>query len=223
MQIKAILFDLDGVLVDTARFHFQAWRRLANSLGFDFSEKDNEQLKGVSRMESLELILGWSRLMLSEKEKERLAELKNLWYQEMIGDMGPKDLLPCSVEVLDMLKGSGVSLGIGSASRNAAFILERTGIAPYFEVVVDGHAVTKGKPHPEVFLAGASGLDVDPAACAVFEDAEKGLQAARAAKMLAIGIGSEEDLPSAHFCIPSLCAFDPPTWDTLAGESMAQG
>lgn len=213
MQIKAFLFDLDGVLVDTARFHFQAWRRLANSLGFDFSEKENEQLKGVSRMESLGLILSWGKLMLSDKEKERLAELKNLWYQEMIQDMGPADLLPCSMEVLTSLKARNMALGIGSASKNAGFILERTGITSFFDVVVDGHQVVKGKPDPEVFLTGAAVLGVEPGACAVFEDSEKGLQAARSAGMLAIGIGNSQDLPSAKYCISGLCDFD---WGQLA-------
>lgn len=208
MQIKAFLFDLDGVLVDTAHFHFMAWRRLANSLGFDFTERENEQLKGVSRLESLELILGWGRMMLSDKEKERLAELKNLWYQEMIQDMGPTDLLPCSMETLEMLRSRGYMLGIGSASKNAEFILERTGISGHFQTVVDGHQVGMSKPDPEVFLKGAAMLGVSPDACAVFEDSEKGLQAALVAGMFGIGIGDTQVLPSARLCISGLCDFN---------------
>ena len=202
LNIKACIFDLDGVIVDTAKYHFIAWRRLANELGIDFTEKDNEKLKGVSRMGSLELILEWGGLSLDENKKLELAARKNEWYLEYILQMKPGEILPGVILFLDTLREKGIKIGLGSASKNAPTILNRLKLENYFESIIDGTKVTNSKPHPEVFLKGAAELGVAPGNCIVFEDASKGIDAALNGGMLAVGIGKEEDLGHAHFVIP---------------------
>lgn len=203
-NIKALLFDLDGVLVDTAVFHFRAWKRLANSLGFDFTEKENEQLKGVSRDRSLRLILNWAGIEKTEAEREELAARKNEWYLELVNRMKKGDTLPGAEDFLKRAKAAGYKLALGSASKNAGLILERTGIKPYFDAMIDGNRVSASKPDPEVFLMGAEALGVRPADCLVFEDAQAGIDAARAGGMHVVGIGKEEDLNGADFVIRDL-------------------
>jgi len=200
--IKACIFDLDGVIVDTAKFHFLAWRRLANELGFDFTEAQNEKLKGVSRIQSLELILQWGGRTLDEPAKLVLAEQKNEWYREYIMKMEPGDILEGVEDFLAELKENGIKIGLGSASKNAETILQRVGLTGVFEVVIDGNRHTKSKPDPEVFLTAAAGLGIAPENAIVFEDAEKGVDAALNGGFYAIGVGSPEVLGHAHFVIP---------------------
>ncbi|QRY57019.1 beta-phosphoglucomutase [Sphingobacterium siyangense] len=202
--VKAVIFDLDGVLVDTAIYHFQAWHRLAEDLGYSFSIVDNEQLKGVSRIESLELILKWAGVEKSEAEKADLLVLKNQWYLELIEQLSPEHLLSGSLELLKKLQEKGIKIGLGSASKNAMGILEKTGIIPYFDALIDGNVVQLSKPNPEVFLKGAEVLEIAPAHCLVLEDAQAGIDAARAAGMQVIGIGLEEHLKGADLVVADL-------------------
>lgn len=189
-EIKGVIFDLDGVLVDTAVFHFQAWKRLAQELGFDFTEIENEQLKGVSRIASLEKILTWAGVDASESEKIEMAERKNRWYLDLVEQMKADEILPGSLKLLHWLKENGYQIALGSASKNAPLILEKTGMISFFDVLVDGNSVSLSKPHPEVFLKAARELELFPESCLVFEDAQAGVDAARAAGMKVIGIGS---------------------------------
>ncbi|APU96450.1 MULTISPECIES: beta-phosphoglucomutase [Sphingobacterium] len=202
--VKAVIFDLDGVLVDTAIYHFQAWHRLAEDLGYSFSIVDNEQLKGVSRIESLELILKWAGVEKSEAEKADLLVLKNQWYLELIEQLSPDHLLSGSLELLKKLQQKGIKIGLGSASKNAMGILEKTGIIPYFDALIDGNVVQLSKPNPEVFLKGAEVLEIAPAHCLVLEDAQAGIDAARAAGMQVIGIGLKEHLRGADLVVADL-------------------
>lgn len=188
-QSKGVVFDLDGVLVDTAIYHFQAWKRLANELGIDFTAAENEQLKGVSRMQSLEKILHWGRLDLDEKKKLLLAAQKNVWYLEFIQQMDEGGLLPGARELLIWLHDQGFKVALGSASKNAKLILQRTGIESLFDAVVDGNVVNESKPNPEVFLRAATYLGLAPHDCLVFEDAQAGIDAGRAAGMMVVGVG----------------------------------
>ncbi|CCQ96377.1 Beta-phosphoglucomutase [[Clostridium] ultunense Esp] len=206
-SFKAFLFDLDGVLVDTAKYHFLAWKRLANELGFDFTEEQNERLKGVSRMRSLEILLEIGNIEVGVEKKEELASKKNEWYVEYISTMDPSQILPGVKEFLQELKNAGKKTALGSASKNAMTIVTNTGLLPYFDAVIDGTKVTKAKPDPEVFLLGAKELDVEPKECVVFEDAEAGIEAAKRAGMYAVGIGSYQRLSKADLVIPSLNGF----------------
>lgn len=201
-MIKACIFDLDGVIVDTAKYHFQAWRRLANELGFDFSEADNEQLKGVSRMESLDIILGWGGITPSKEQKLELADRKNEWYKDLISHMQPGEILPGVPEFLDDLQRHGIRIALGSASKNAGAVIQSIGLEDCFEVIVDGRQTTRSKPDPQVFLLAAAELGLQPAACIVFEDADSGIEAALAGGFYAVGVGSPEVLGKAHMVIP---------------------
>ncbi|WP_166332991.1 beta-phosphoglucomutase [Sphingobacterium chungjuense] len=204
LKRPAYIFDLDGVLVDTAVFHYQAWKRLANQLGFDFTVVQNEQLKGVSRVESLEKILDWGVVSKSEAEKLALAQQKNDWYLEKVAQMTASDLLPGVLEFLEQASSAGKKISLGSASKNAPLILEKTGIARFFDAIVDGNEVTLSKPNPEVFLCAARKLGFPPEDCLVFEDAEAGVAAAIAGGMAVIGIGEEGALPEANVLVSDL-------------------
>lgn len=203
-RIQACLFDLDGVIVDTAKHHYHAWKRLANVLGFDFTEQDNEQLKGVSRLRSLEILLEIGRLSLDPAMKEHLAVQKNSWYVESIAGMTEADVLPGARRFLNELRGQGIRTALGSASKNAMTILRNTGMARHFDVVIDGTKTAAAKPDPEVFLLGALELAVTPDRCVVFEDAEAGIEAALRAGMYCIGVGALPTLGKAHFVIRGL-------------------
>jgi len=200
----ACIFDLDGVLVDTAVYHYQAWKKLANSLGFDFSHAQNEQLKGVNRMRSLDMILNWGGITKTDAEKEELAGLKNSWYVDMISKMSATEVLPGTLELLEGLKSKGIKMALGSASKNSGLILERTNLTHFFDAVVDGNSVTTSKPDPEVFVKGAELLNTPAANCIVFEDASAGVQAAISAEMAVVGIGEAENLPGADMIIKDL-------------------
>lgn len=199
-MIKGFLFDLDGVIVDTAVFHFQAWRRLAQKLGGDFTEEQNEQLKGVSRVDSLKKIIEWTGATVSDEEFQTLMVEKNEWYLELVQGLGPQDALPGALDFLQTAYDQGVKIALGSASKNAPMILEKLGITPLFTAIIDGNNVVNGKPHPEVFLKGAEALGLEPSECVVFEDSIAGVQAAKTGGMSSVGIGDAETLQAdIHF------------------------
>jgi beta-phosphoglucomutase len=202
--IKACIFDLDGVIVDTAVYHYKAWKRLANELGFDLTEADNEKLKGVSRTRSLELILQWGGITKTPAEQEVLADRKNAWYVEMINKMTPDEILPGAKEFLVACRDAGLKTALGSASKNSGTILEKVDIAGLFDAIIDGNKVSKPKPDPEVFLKGAEALGIEPAYCVVFEDAIAGIEAAKNGGMEAVGIGSPLVLSEADLVVSGL-------------------
>lgn len=216
-MIRAALFDLDGVIVDTAKYHYLAWRRLAAELGFGFAETDNERLKGVSRMRSLDILLevGGMDGRFSAAEKEALAAKKNGWYVEYISQMTPDEILPGVLVFLQEVRADGVRTALGSASRNTGIILSRLGIGELFDAVVDGTMVMRTKPDPEVFLKCAALLDVPAEECVVFEDAVAGIEAAVAAGMYNVGIGSPEILKEADTVIPG---FSGVTWPEIENQ-----
>lgn len=196
---KGFIFDLDGVIVDTAKFHYLAWRKLANNFGFDITEDQNEQLKGISRVKSMEIILEWGKVKLSQDEFMEQMALKNDNYLSYISSMTKKDLLPGVSNVIEYLSENNIPFALGSASKNARIILEKTGLIHKFNAVVDGNDVNKAKPNPEVFLIAASKLKVEPENCVVFEDSVAGIQAANAADMISVGIGEKDILNEADF------------------------
>jgi beta-phosphoglucomutase len=199
-MIKGFLFDLDGVIVDTAVFHFQAWRRLAQKLGGDFTEEQNEQLKGVSRVDSLKKIIEWTGATVSDEEFQTLMVEKNEWYLELVQGLGPQDALPGALNFLQTAYDQGIKIALGSASKNAPMILGKLGITPLFTAIIDGNNVVNGKPHPEVFLKGAEALGLKPSECVVFEDSIAGVQAAKTGGMSSVGIGDAETLQAdIHF------------------------
>ncbi|REJ63425.1 MAG: beta-phosphoglucomutase [Bacteroidetes bacterium] len=199
-MIKGFLFDLDGVIVDTAVFHFQAWRRLAQKLGGDFTEEQNEQLKGVSRVDSLKKIIEWTGATVSDEEFQTLMVEKNEWYLELVQGLGPQDALPGALNFLQTAYDQGIKIALGSASKNAPMILEKLGITPLFTAIIDGNNVVNGKPHPEVFLKGAEALGLEPSECVVFEDSIAGVQAAKTGGMSSVGIGDAGTLQAdIHF------------------------
>ena len=195
---KAFIFDLDGVIVDTAKFHFKAWKKLANDLGFDFSEEQNEQLKGVSRAASLTKILAWGNMQLSEEDFNEQMALKNENYLSYVETMDEKDILPGISRVINHLTNEKVPFALGSASKNARNILKKVGLFDKFHAIVDGNDVTKAKPDPEVFLIAAEKLHVSAEDCVVFEDSLAGIQAANIANMTSVGIGDELILSEAQ-------------------------
>ena len=204
IPINTCIFDLDGVICDTAKYHFKAWRRLANELGFDFSEEDNEKLKGVSRTESLNLILNWGgKVIHDDEEKDILAQKKNEWYLEFVNRMTPDEILPGVVHFLDELKIAKIKIVLGSASKNSMLILDRLNLTHYFDAIIDGTKTTHSKPNPEVFLLGAEAVGAEPKDCIVFEDAEKGIEAALKGGFYTVGVGAPDVLDDAHIVIPS--------------------
>ena len=203
-NIQACLFDLDGVIVDTAIYHYKAWKRLANELGFDFTEEQNELLKGVSRTRSLEIILGIGGITKNDAEKEELATRKNNWYVDMITHMQPSEILPGANEFVQACRDAGLKTALGSASKNSMTILEKIGMVNLFDAIIDGNKVTRAKPDPEVFLNGAKELGVAPANCVVFEDAIAGVEAAINGGMKVVGIGSPKVLVGANLVVKGL-------------------
>lgn len=199
MVKKGFIFDLDGVIVDTAKYHFLAWKKLANSVGVDFTEAQNEQLKGVSRKKSLEKILEWGDKSLTEDEFMELMTLKNNDYLSHVNKMDENEILPDVPKILNYLIEKGQPIALGSASKNANTILEKVNLASKFNAVVDGNGVKKGKPNPEVFFNAAKALNVEPNKCIVFEDARAGIKAANLAGMISIGIGEKTVLHEADY------------------------
>ncbi|MEY4126475.1 MAG: hypothetical protein RL737_664 [Bacteroidota bacterium] len=189
-RVKALLFDLDGVIVSTEKNHFEAWRETASKLGISFSEHDNEALKGVNRVDSLKQILSHGNKTVSDEEFESLLVFKNDMYLDSITTLSKADLLPGVYELLLQARSMGIKIGLGSSSKNAPMILNRLGITELFDVIIDGNGVTHPKPNPEVFLNGAKALELSPAECLVFEDASSGVAAAKAGGFMAIGVGN---------------------------------
>ncbi|SHJ85877.1 beta-phosphoglucomutase [Hathewaya proteolytica DSM 3090] len=189
MSIKAIIFDLDGVIVTTDNYHYEAWKMLADEKGVYFDRDINERLRGVSRMESLNIVLENSSRVFSEEEKNEMTERKNNYYKDLIRKLTPEDILPGVIELLRDLKDNNIKVAIGSSSKNAPSILKYIGLTKEFDAVVDGNNISHSKPHPEVFLKCAEALDLKPEECVVVEDAEAGVQAALAAKMKVLAVG----------------------------------
>jgi len=199
--IKACIFDLDGVVVDTAKYHYIAWKSLANELNFDFSLQDNERLKGVSRMVSLDILLEIGNVELTQERKNELAEKKNKLYLEYILKMTPEEILPGVEDFFKVLRKENIKIALGSASKNAMTILKQLNLVDYFDAIVDGTHVSNAKPDPEVFLKGAQMLNVSVEQCVVFEDAEAGVEAAVNGGMKCVGIGSPEVLNNANLVV----------------------
>lgn len=197
MAVKAIIFDLDGVLCSTDEYHYRAWKSLAERLNIDFDRADNDRLRGISRMDSLELVLEKSSVPYSDAEKLALAEEKNERYRAMLTQMSPNDLSAEVRNTLDELRRRGYRLAVGSSSQNAKLILGRIGLGTFFDAISDGTNITRSKPDPEVFLCAASFLDVRPEDCAVVEDAWAGIDAAKAGGMLAVAVGDAVRSPGA--------------------------
>lgn len=198
---KAIIFDLDGVIVDTAKYHYLAWRKIALDLGFDFSEAQNEMLKGVSRVQSLEFLLESGQVTISQSEKERLLREKNEHYLSLISHMNETELLEGIPALLRALRAHQIPFALGSASKNARLILDALHLTDWFTAIVDGNEVTQAKPDPEVFLKAAQKLGYQPVDCIVIEDSQAGIQAANAVGMTSVGIGSKEVLYESQFLL----------------------
>lgn len=213
-EIRACIFDLDGVIVDTASHHFVAWQNLAEELGVPFSAEDNESLKGVSRVDSLEYILKKGGLVLDPATKVQLMDRKNAHYLELAGKTSPSDALPGVVALIHELKALGIKVALGSSSKNAEMILTRLALLDAFDTLVDGNHITLSKPDPEVFLMGAKALGLDPAECLVFEDAQSGIDAANAGGFPVIGIGQPKALTGAAAVVDG---FSSKTWSDILG------
>jgi beta-phosphoglucomutase len=207
-MIQAVIFDLDGVIVDTAHYHFIAWQRLAKELGVTFTEKENEQLKGVSRMRSMEIILEIGNLSLPESKRIELADKKNSWFVEYIKAIKPEEIFPGVREMLKNLRAQNIKVGLASSSKNADTVITLLQIKNDFDTVVDGTMITHTKPDPEIFLLAARRLGVTPDQCLVFEDAEAGVEAALAAGMKCVGVGSVDQLGKANFIVKNTADFD---------------
>jgi beta-phosphoglucomutase len=205
--IKACIFDLDGVIVDTAHYHFLAWKRLAHELGFELTPADNEKLKGVSRMKSLEIVLDLGGVKASDEERESLASRKNIWFQEYVEQMAPEEIFPGVNQLIQDFKANGLKVGLASSSKNARTVIRRLGIADEFQVIVDGTMIVHSKPHPEIFLLTAQMLSVAPEYCLVFEDAEAGVEAALAAGMRCVGVGNQQHLHLANRVVAKTAQF----------------
>jgi beta-phosphoglucomutase len=204
MKISAVIFDLDGVIVSTDEYHYQAWKQISDIEGIYFNREINEQLRGVSRMESLEIILSHSDKNYNETEKEILAQQKNDIYCELLNKLSPNDILPGVVNLLLSLKEKDIKIAIGSSSKNTPFILEQIGLASSFDAIADGNDIKNSKPDPEVFLLAAEKLGVRPEECVVIEDAQAGIDAAIAAGMIAAGVGSAANCLNAHIKLTDL-------------------
>ncbi|MBQ8136433.1 MAG: beta-phosphoglucomutase [Clostridia bacterium] len=212
---KGLLFDLDGVLVDTAKYHFLAWKQLADRLGIPFTEKDNERLKGVSRMASLEILLALGHMEMTQAEKERCCAEKNQIYIQSISLLREDELFPGVRCFLEDARAKGYRTALGSASKNSPMILERLRITSLFDAIIDGNLVSRAKPDPEVFTAGAKALGLSPDACIVFEDAAAGIEAAHRGGMKAVGVGTPEALPEADLHITGFASV---TADEIAAK-----
>jgi beta-phosphoglucomutase len=218
MNKKTFIFDLDGVIIDTAKYHFLAWQRLAAQIGIDFTPEHNEQLKGVSRIKSLDLILQLGNVQATQSQKNEWLINKNTEYLSYIEEMDESEILPGVMPVLDYLKQHKHNIVLGSASKNAKLILQKAKIIDYFDAIVDGNDVSNAKPDPEVFLLGAKKVNDTPCNSIVFEDALAGIQAANLAKMISIGIGDKEVLHEADYIFNDFTFIDITFIENLINE-----
>lgn len=202
-MIKAVIFDLDGVIIDTAHYHYIAWKRLASEFGITLTPAHNELLKGVSRMRSLEIILSLGNIKLPREQQELLAEKKNNWFVEYIEAIRPEEIFPGVIELIRNLRKKNIKVGLASSSKNAPRVIELLGISSDFDTLVDGTMIVQTKPDPEIFLLAAHKLGIEPKYCLVFEDAEAGVEAALAAGMKCVGVGSVDQLGKANLVIPN--------------------
>lgn len=202
MIVQGFIFDLDGVLTDTAEYHYRGWKRLADELGIAFTREDNEALRGIPRRESLMLIIGGR--VFPEAQILEMMDRKNRYYLEFIRDISPRDLLPGARELLEEIRAAGLKSALGSASKNAAEVIERLGIANLLDAIADGNSVTNQKPAPDLFLHAADQLGLNASDCVVVEDAAAGIEAARAGGFLSIGLGPQERVGMADLTLPSL-------------------
>lgn len=208
MKYKAVIFDLDGVIVCTDECHYKGWKKLADEEGIYFDREINQRLRGVSRMESLEIVLEKANKAYTAEEKAEMAERKNNFYREYIKDLTPADVLPGVMDFCEKLRAQGVKLAIGSSSKNTPAILKGIGLDTYFDAVADGNQITKSKPDPEVFLLAAKLVGINPADCMVVEDAEAGVEAALAGGMDVLGLGKAVENSNATYKAAGLNTFD---------------
>ncbi len=208
MSLKAVIFDLDGVIVSTDEFHYQGWKRMADEEGIYFDRKINEDLRGVSRMESLRIVLKKALREYSTEEKAVLADRKNKYYKELLQNITPNDILPGTLDVLRELDKRNIKTAIASSSKNAWRILELIGLSSAFDAVADGNDIKNSKPDPEVFLLAAKRLSIDPFDCVGVEDAEAGIDSILAANMKAVGLGYASAYPKAHYRVKDLTCID---------------
>ena len=201
---KGAIFDLDGVVVDTAKYHYLAWKRLAEQLGFVFTDQDNERLKGVSRIRSLEILLEVGGVTLTEDEKEEMAAKKNQWYVEFLQSLDQSELLPGALAYLTLLHQNDNRIALGSTSKNAPMILDKLHITSLFDAIIDGNCITKAKPNPEIFLKAAEAIHLTPTQCVVFEDSQAGIDAATVSGFGTVGVGSPSVLKGADRYVDSL-------------------
>ena len=202
-NIEAVIFDLDGVIVDTAQYHYEAWKTLALEWNYSLKSSDNEALKGVSRKDSVSKIAAWAGVQPSAQELENIASRKNTLYLELCAELTPDDVLAGIENLINELKVNNIKVALGSASKNARFVIEKLKLNNTFDVVVDGNDVLHSKPNPEVFLKAAERMNVQPQSCCVIEDAPAGLQAALKAQMIAVGLGKTSELSQAHLILPN--------------------
>ena len=202
--MRAFIFDLDGIIVDTAKYHFKSWRIISKNFGFELLETQNELLKGLSREESLERILSWAEISIDEFERKKCLEKKNELYKGFINNLSQMDILPGVIKLINFAALKGIPIALGSASKNARQILKKLGIENKFKVIIDGNSTSKSKPHPEVFLKGAQILGINPEEVIVFEDSIAGVNAANKAKMVSVGICKGGKIENARFNFNSL-------------------
>ncbi len=202
MTIRAFIFDLDGVITDSAEYHYLGWKRLADEEGLPFTREDNEALRGVSRRDSLLKLL--KGRVVPEEQMREWMERKNRYYLESIRNISPRDLLPGALELLQEIRAAGLKTALGSASKNAGEVIDRLGIRPLFDAISDGYSVTRAKPAPDLFLHAAASLGLPPEECVVVEDAAAGIEAAHAGGFLAIGLGAPANVGAADVVLPSL-------------------
>lgn len=209
MYINGCIFSMDGVIVDTSSHHYGAWKRLANELGFDITEEQHETLRGLSRMESLEQILQWGGLYLTEAEKLHWTDVKNNWYLASIANMKPAEVLPGVLLFLRQLKAEGIKMAVSSESRNARTVLRSLQLDTYFDVIIDGASFRKPKPDPDCFLLAAQSLSLKPSECLIFEDLPKGITAAKRGGFHVVGIGPADFLEGADLTVPGFSDISP--------------
>jgi beta-phosphoglucomutase len=202
MKHTACIFDLDGVIVDTRKYHYKAWKRLANELHIDFTESENERLKGISRMDSLNMILGWRNLEVDDATKQELSARKNEWFLEEIHAIQPSAILVGVLPLLKDIRKKGVQIALASPSQNAVFILEQLQLRTYFDAIIDGNTITKNKPDSEIFIRAAAAVNSSPKNCIVFENTVTGIEAAVSAGMRTVGVGEAKLLKDADIVIP---------------------